>query len=112
MNIDFKDAGPVLVARIADKRIDASAGPDLKAKVGARIEQGAQKLVLDLTDVEFVDSTGLGAILAVVKRVPASGSVVLCGCRPTLVDLMRLTRLDRVFKIYGSQDEATAALSA
>src|SRR5262245_7820417 len=111
MNIDFKQEGAVVVARVADKRIDASAGPDLKAKCAARIEQGAQKLVLDLTDVEFVDSTGLGAILHVVKRLPGGG-VVLCGCRPTLVDLMRLTRLDRVFKLYPSQAEATAALSA
>ena len=112
MNIDFKDVGPVVVARITDKRIDAAAGPELKAKVGARLEQGAQRLVLDLSDVEFVDSTGLGAILSIVKRVPAGGSVVLCGCRPTLVDLMRLTRLDRVFKMFPSQAEATAALTA
>ena len=112
MNIDFKKAGTVLVARVTDKRIDASAAPELKAKVGARVEQGDQRLVLDLSDVEFVDSTGLGALLSVVKRMPAGGQVVLCGCRSTLVDLMRLTRLDRVFRLYPSEAEAVAAIAA
>jgi len=112
MNIEFKTAGTVLVARVTDKRIDAAAAPDLKAKIGARVEQGDQRLVLDLTDVEFVDSTGLGALLSVVKRVPAGGQVALCGCRTALVDLMRLTRLDRVFRLYPSEAEAVAAIAA
>jgi len=112
MNIEFKNVGAVLVARVVDKRIDAQAGPDLKAKVGARIEQGAHRLVLDLSEVEFVDSTGLGAVLSLVKRVPAGGNLVLCGCRTALVELMRLTRLDRVFRLFASEAEAVASFPA
>ena len=83
MNVEFKSVGGVLVARVLDKRIDAQAAPDLKAKVGGRIDQGEHRAVLDMTEVEFVDSTGLGALLSLLKRIPAGGKLVLCGCRPT-----------------------------
>jgi anti-sigma B factor antagonist len=101
----------VLVARVLDKRIDAQAAPDLKAKVGARIDQGERRAVLDMGEVEFVDSTGLGAVLSLLKRVAPGGALVLCGCRPPVLELLRLTRLDRVFKTFPGQTEAVASLS-
>lgn len=109
MNIELKDAGGLLVAKILDRRLDAAATPDLKAKVGEWIDKGTGRIVLDLTDVEFVDSTGLGAILSILKRLPGQ-SLVLAGCRPPIAELLKLTRLDRVFKLFPTQAEAVAAL--
>lgn len=109
MNIELSDQNGLLVAKVLDRRLDAAAAPDLKAKVGDRIDKGAGRIVLDLTEVEFVDSTGLGAILWVLKRLPGQ-SLALAGCRPSIVELLKLTRLDRVFKLYPTPAEATAAL--
>lgn len=109
MNIELKDASGLLVAKILDRRLDAAATPDLKAKVGEWIDKGTGRIVLDLTDVEFVDSTGLGAILSILKRLPGQ-SLVLAGCRPPIAELLKLTRLDRVFKVFPTQAEAVAAL--
>ncbi len=111
MNVEFKSLSGVLVARVLDRRIDAHAAPDLKAKVGARIDQGEHRAVLDMGEVEFVDSTGLGAVLSLLKRLPPGGNLVLCGCRPAVLELLRLTRLDRVFRTFGAESEAVASFS-
>ncbi len=110
MNIEVQDATGVLVVKILDRRLDAHGAPDLKARVGNEIGKGAARIVLDLTDVEFVDSTGLGAILSILKRLPGQ-TLVLAGCRPPIVELLKLTRLDRVFKLFSTQADAIAALA-
>lgn len=111
MNIEFKNVDGVLVARILDRRIDAHAAPDLKAQVGGRMDAGEGRVVLDLGDVELVDSTGLGAILFLYKKAPRpAGGFVLCGCRAAVLDLMKLTRMERVFKFLPSEAEAVALL--
>ncbi len=112
MNVEFKTVRGVLVARIADRRIDASAAPDLKAQVGAQIDAGHPRVVLDLGEVELVDSTGLGAILFLFKKTPRpDGRFVLSACRPAVLDLMKLTRMERVFKFFATESEAVDALA-
>jgi anti-sigma B factor antagonist len=109
MNVDFSSSDGVLVAQILDRRIDALGSAALKSQVGARIAQGESQIVLDLSDVEFVDSNGLVAMLSLLKRLTPPGNMVLCGCRPAVVELMRLTRLDRVFRMCATQAEAQQA---
>ena len=112
MNLQFSKAGTVLVVHVVDSRIDAHATPDLKAKVGERIDKGEHRIVLDLADVELVDSTGLGGILSLLKRLPRGGNLVFCGCRPAVVEVLKLTRLDRVFSVVGTVPEAVATLGS
>jgi anti-sigma B factor antagonist len=112
MNIEFKSVQGVLVARILDRRIDAESAPELKARVGARMDAGAGRVVINLGEVDLVDSTGLGALLFLYKKAPRpSGGFVLCGCRPTILDLLKLTRMERVFTFLPGEAEAVAALT-
>jgi anti-sigma B factor antagonist len=110
MNLEFSNSGGVLVARVLDRRIDAQAAGALRSQIGAHIAQGTSRIVLDLTDVDFIASTGLGAILSLLKHLAPSGNMVLCGCQPAVLELMRLTRLDRVFRLCATQAEAQEAL--
>ncbi len=112
MNVDLRDASGVLVARLLGSRIDAAVSQSLKARIAERIEGGVSRVVLDLSDVEFVDSTGLGVFLSLLKRLPASGGLVLCGCRPPVAELVRLTRLDRVLKMAPGESEALKLFEA
>jgi anti-sigma B factor antagonist len=112
MELELRNEGKVLVAKILSKRLDAAAAPDLKTKIGERITGGEHKIVIDLGAVDFVDSTGLGAALSLLKRLPPTGTLGLCGVRPPVKDLLRLTRLDRVFQVWPDQAAATAALAA
>ncbi len=113
MNIDFIFSHGVTVARLLDPRLDAAGAPDFKARVGSHLEAGTARLVLDLTAVEFVDSTGLSAILSAFRRLPADGgALALAGCRKPVFDLIKLTRLDRVLRLFDTAEEAVAGLVA
>lgn len=112
MNVEFEFPGRYTVAKVLSRRLDAAAAASFKTEVGARLNLGDHHIVLDLQEVEFIDSTGLGAILSVLKKVPADGSFVLAGCHPNIVELIRLTRLERVLPRYASVADAAAALAA
>lgn len=112
MNIDFTLSRGITVARLLDPRLDAAGAADFKARVGDRLEAGSSLLVLDLAAVEFVDSTGLSAILSAFRRLPAEGgALALAGCRKPVVDLIKLTRLDRVLRLFDTAEEAVATLA-
>jgi anti-sigma B factor antagonist len=98
----------VLVVRVQDTRIDASRAPVFKDEITKRVEAGQTKLVLDLTLVEFIDSVGLGALVSCFKRVGGRGKLVIVGARGAVSRLFSLTRMDRVFPLYKSLDEAIA----
>ena len=112
MNIEMEAQSQVLVARVRDARIDANAAADLKAKLIERVDQGSHRIVLDLTAVQFVDSTGLGAMLSVLKRLPPAGGLALAGCQGPVAELVKLTRLDRVFRMFPTVSEAAASFPA
>lgn len=110
MNISFANRGGVTIATLQERRLDAATATDFKERVAARIETGVQRLILDLTSVEFVDSTGLSAILSLLKRVSPSGALALAGCRPPVIELLKLTRLDRVVGLYAGTEAAVRGL--
>jgi anti-sigma B factor antagonist len=111
MNVDFRKLGDVLVANVLDERLDAHSAGGLKKQVGEQVDRGERRIVLDLSRVRFVDSTGLGAMLSLLKRVSPAGNVVLLGGQPPLIELLRLTRLDRVFRVFASEAEASASFA-
>lgn len=73
---------------------------------------GAARLVIDLSDVPFVDSSGLGAIIGVVRRIREGGGEVTIQCtRPALLRLLETTGFTNVVSVVASLDDATAALT-
>ena len=70
------------------------------------------KIIIDLKGVTFIDSAGLGAVVAAQKRAKKlDGTVVLCQPSRGVALSLKMVRLDKIFKIYGGQDQAIAALS-
>jgi serine/threonine-protein kinase RsbW len=61
--------------------------------------------------VNFIDSTGLGAILGVLKRMPKGSDLAICGATSSVSSMFKLTRMDRVFTICKTVDDAVTALS-
>jgi anti-sigma B factor antagonist len=111
MNIDFDVKNGVTLARLHDRSFDAAGANDFKERVGRRIDEGGHHLVVDLAGVEFVDSTGLSALLSMLKRLPPDGALALAGSRPPVVELMKLTRLDRVLRLFPTVESAVEALA-
>jgi len=102
----------VLVVRISEKRIDASKAPAFKDEITRCIDAGQNQIVLDLSGVEFIDSSGLGALVSCLKRLGPRGSLAVAGATGAVSRLFTLTRMDRVFALHSSVDSAVEQLSA
>lgn len=89
--------------------IHASTAPEFSERLNAAIAQGRTGVVLDLTGVEFIDSTGLSVLLNGLRRVTrVRGTMVLACANPTVLRLFEITKLDSTFEIVGDCDEAVA----
>lgn len=111
MQIEQKIVNDILVVTPLEKRIDASSAPDFKEKLINWILQDQKRILLDLSLVDFIDSSGLGAIVSCLKAIGNNGDLVICSIRDTVMSLFQLTRMNRVFQIFPSQDEAVRALT-
>jgi len=111
MQIEHRKSGDLLIVIPQQHRIDASSTKDFKGKMVDWINEGNQTIVLDLQKVDFIDSSGLGAIVSCYKSLGGQGTLVICNISGTVASLFQLTRMNRVFRIFQSQDEAIAALS-
>lgn len=111
MQLQQKHKANILVIKPLEKRIDASAATDFKKKINEWIDAGNRRIVLNLSQVDFIDSSGLGAIISGLKKIGNDGDLVICMVKETVMSLFRLTRMDRVFDIFPSEEAALAALS-
>ena len=91
--------------------IDLFTAPDLKAMLLAAIDSGKSRIVVDLSDTSFLDSTALGVLIGAVKRLRArDGVLTLVNTDANIAKTFEITGLDQIFTITGSRDEAIAAL--
>ncbi len=111
MQLDQRKAGDALIVTPLEDRLDARVATDFKERMIELIASGNTIIVLDLSKVEFIDSSGLGAIVSSLKRMGGRGELVVCGLRETTMTLFKLTRMDRVFQVFDSEQQAVSALS-
>ncbi len=80
---------------------------DVRQRVRAQLEQGRLTVIVDLSRTEYVDSAGLGTLVLLNKEARAAGGcLVLAGLSDHVRDLLRLVRLDEVFTIAATVEEA------
>jgi anti-sigma B factor antagonist len=111
MKLAERKIGTTIVLEVLESRLGADKAAAFKEEVGRHITAGAAFLVLDLSKVDFIDSSGLGAILAIFKRMPKGSDLILCGATDSVASMFKLTLLDRVFTMKKNVDEAVSALS-
>ena len=89
--------------------IDFATGPQLKEALTELLVNGEVNLVVDLLAVDFIESTGLGALIGGRRRAHAlRGSLTLVCAEDQMLKIFRITGLDKVFTIHGSIEAATA----
>ena len=111
MRFEHTKMGNVLVARVLDNRIVAEVAPRFKHQLIDYISEGNRAIVLDMRAVNFIDSSGLGALVSSLKAIGNDGDLVLSGAGGTVASMFKLTRMDKVFRMFGTTEEAVAALS-
>ena len=93
----------------ASGEIDVAAAPMMREQLVDLIAAGTTRLVMDLEDVDFIDSTGLGVLVGAVRRARAAdGDVRLVCTNSRLLRVFEVTGLDDVFAIESNVDDATS----
>ena len=83
------------------------------SQIQACIEDGVTKMVIDLTDVEYVDSAGLGMLMYAYGMLnDKKGSLRLCGVSPRVLSLLQMTKTDTFLPIDPSRDQSLAGIRA
>lgn len=108
MDLTSRTAGDMLVISVNEARIDAAAAIRFKDRFRDLATEAPGRIVLDLAQVDFVDSSGLGAIVSAMKQLKPGQSMELAALRPNVDRVFRLTRMDSVFPIRSSVEEAEA----
>ena len=91
--------------------IDIYTAPRLRELLIDLVSKGSYQLVVNMDEVEFVDSTGLGVLVGGLKRVRAhDGSLDLVCTRERILRIFRITGLTKVFGIHQTVDQAIAAI--
>lgn len=88
-----------LTIRVDEKRLDAAIATAFKDRVRGMIGDHGPPVMLDLGGVDFMDSSGLGAVIAIFKAMPPDRALVLAGLTPNVARVFRLTRMDTVLNI-------------
>jgi anti-sigma B factor antagonist len=107
MNLKTELNGKVMVVMVREERLDAHNSNDLKVEMNRLFEGGTRDLLVDLKEVRFIDSSGLGVLVSGFKNASThQGSIKLCGLQTQVKSMFELTRLHRVFDIFQTIDEA------
>lgn len=108
MDLSKRDIGRLRIVEVAETRIDAAVAIAFKDAMRVAADDAVGDVVLHLEQVAFIDSSGLGAIVAAMKMLPAGRRLHLSGMQPAVDKVFRLTRMDTVFVIHPSLDAAVA----
>jgi anti-sigma B factor antagonist len=102
MHLTTERRGGALVVQATESRLDAAVAIAFKEAMHAATTGPETRVVLDLSSVEFLDSSGLGAVVSVMKHLGAGRQLELAGLTPPVAKVFRLTRMDTVFLIHPS----------
>lgn len=110
MQLAHEKRDKVVIVTLLEKRLDEIITADFKKQMEAFITDGQALFILDLSEVNFVDSSGLGAIIACLRMLGGKGDLLIAGASDKVIRFFKLTRMDRVFQIFSSSQEALDSL--
>lgn len=106
-------AGDGLQVLSVGGEIDLFTAPEIKRAAAEAIERGATRIVVDLSETRFLDSTALGVLVGIAKRLRArDGELVIVNNDPIMASTFSITRVDDVLPIVASRDAALDILDA
>ena len=112
MALAFDQVGDVMVAAVPMEELDAGNSAEFKSDIAPLLD-ATTKLVLDLSDVRFVDSSGLGAFISCLRKLNAKGGdLKLCGMSEQVRAVFELVRMHRILEICPTREAAMLAFGA
>lgn len=107
--LSARDLPPYRIIEVGGE-IDVYTAPSLREAVVEAVDDGYFQLIIDVENVAFLDSTGLGVLVGALKRVRSEdGSLDIVCTHERLLKIFQITGLDKVFGLYGSVEDAVNA---
>ena len=101
---EIKDG--ILIVRIRG-RLDSLSSPNVEKKICESIDNGQSKILLDMSGVTYLSSTGLRMLFSTTKKVRAfSGRVALCSTTPNVLEVLKISGFDHTLDLYSTEDDA------
>ncbi len=107
MKMSSRAINDTLLIALEEERLDASVAIQFKDRMREMTGASSGRVILDLSRVGFMDSSGLGAVVAAMKQLGAGRKIELAGLNETVRKVFRLTRMDTVFRIHDTVEMAT-----
>ena len=113
VKITEKEIAPeILVLELAGRLAVGSESQELQTKIEGLVAAGRKKIVLELTDLKYMDSTGLGTVVSCfTKTRQAGGQLRVAGANKTILNLFKITRLDKVLLLDETLQAAVSGFS-
>lgn len=109
MRIKTKLLSPIQAILTPNGRMDIESSPVVQLAIMDAWNKGAKSIIIDLSEVDFMDSSGLSALVSGMKTLRKTGGrLCICNANAQIRTAMRLTMLDRVFPIFDTLEEALA----
>jgi anti-sigma B factor antagonist len=106
MQVKRERSGDAVVVSVGGS-VDIYSSPELRGELKVALEAKAPRLVVDLGEVSFVDSSGLATLIEALQKVQAyGGKLVLCNLTPKVLGVFQLANLDHIFQIRDTREAA------
>lgn len=111
MNIATERQPNVNIMTPSVRRLDASVAAAFKEAITRETGEDRKALIIDFSKIYFIDSSGLGMLVSLLKMMNGKGDMVLCALNPGIRNMFTLTRMDRIFRICPDRAAALAQLN-
>ena len=93
-------------------RLDSVSTPELEQRVIICLDQGSKNLVLDFSELDYINSAGLRVLVMSYQRlVPLGGQVMVCGAKDYIAEIFDISGYNRIFLMYPDVDQAIRAFA-
>ncbi|MCG8461791.1 MAG: STAS domain-containing protein [Holophagales bacterium] len=93
-------------------RLDAAQAPEIRRQIDEHLKEGRTRIIFDMREVSFVDSSGLAVFVNALKSArQAGGDIAILGPTTQVRSILELTRLHRILSIVDTQEEAVSAVT-
>ncbi len=111
MNCATTDVGDVLVIEMKIETLDANNAKTIRQEIDPVIHDRS-KVAMDMSEIQFIDSSGLGILLTFYRKIKAAeGNLILFGMSSQARSLFELVKMDRIFEILDTQEDAINQLN-
>ncbi|MCA9752203.1 MAG: STAS domain-containing protein [Gemmatimonadetes bacterium] len=109
--LECRTHGDTIVVKVTVAQIQSTVAATFRNEVVRAVSEARGPVVLNLENVEFVDSSGVGAMVAIFKGLERGRTMVLCSPKSPVRSLLELTRMDKIFRVYATESEALGSFA-